>query len=605
MNDEKNIVYYRLLSHTKDFLEEYTDDEIRYDENKNRFITSDKRSLSLVDLYREKQSLDFKTAYKQLSEKYVPDHDDSTAEIMSAYVENSHQYLINNPVDGIVFDLFADTVRKIHTPYKKLGYDPYFVKFETGNPNPVFVLPVGNDSLVLYDLDGNTEYVGKNNNPYSAFFEGTEENTDAVFVVESDADAIAALKCGVNAVPYRSIETFKQYLISKRQDKPVVIALTDKNHMEDMRSMLKSINQNAYFIDELCGQSSIHDLFSSSQEMITLLFNTWKDPSRYHAMMTESQYGHLQDFEKSIDSFKKQEPIKTGWDELDEAMQGGLYPFLYILGGRTGTGKTAVALQMADYIASQGHPVLYVSLEIGRNELIARSLARTVYKQAGFIINQVSNIDETSILFQNGSNKLTFDDIMRIKKAKEEYSEVTAKNMFVIESVVNTTIKEIEAELKRLTAKLHQVPVLFVDYLQGIKKTDPHMSDKENIDRNIHTLKTFARDHQIPVICLTSNNRSSNSSDKNIEASSSGSGQIEYTADYLFSWQPEPTELSYEEWRKSVNGKDRNMEFFFLKNRHGEAYTSIPFKYLPKYQYVSIDKERYHAVNCVAHGSDK
>lgn len=602
MKIEKNIVYYRILSHAKDFAKEHADEEIHYDETKDRFITSDKRSLSLVDLFREEKSLDFKMAYKQLSEKYVPDHDDSTAEIMSAYVENSHLYLINNPMVGTKFDSFADIARKIHTPYAKLGYDPYFVNTETGDTNPVFVLPVADDSVVLYDMDGNANCVGKNNDFYSAFFEGHESTQDAVFIVESDADAIAALKCGVNAVPYRSTEAFKQYLISKRLNTSLAIALTDRDHMEDMRSMLKSISRNAYFIEELCGHPSIHDLFSSNQELVVNLFNKWRDPSRYYTMMTESQYGHLTEFKRTIERFAQQEPISTGWEKLDENLQGGLYPFLYILGGRTGSGKTAFALQMADYIASQGQPVLYVSLEIGRSELYARSLTRTVFKQAGLIINKVSRINEISIQYQNRANTLTLEDNLRIGKAEEEYAEVTAKNMFVIESVVNTTIKEIEDELKRYTSALHQAPVLFVDYLQGIKKTDSHMSDKENIDRNIHALKAFARDYQIPVICLTSNNRSSYTSDKNIEASSSGSGQIEYTADFLFSWQPEHTDLSYEEWRKSRIGKDRNMDLVFLKNRHGEAYISVPFKYLPNFQYVSVDKEKCNTIDS-AHGT--
>ena len=88
-----------------------------------------------------------------------------------------------------------------------------------------------------------------------------------------------------------------------------------------------------------------------------------------------------------------------------------------------------------------------------------------------------------------------------------------------------------------------------------------------------------------PVICLTSYNRLSNSESAVSESAGAGSGQIEYTADVLASWQQRNHELSYEEWRKSCYTV-RDMELFILKNRHGDAFTSVPLDYYPVYNYI-------------------
>ena len=70
------------------------------------------------------------------------------------------------------------------------------------------------------------------------------------------------------------------------------------------------------------------------------------------------------------------EALPTGMASLDEALGGGLYPGLSILGAPSGCGKTALALQVAENAAASGTPVLFATLEQPAHELVARGVAR-------------------------------------------------------------------------------------------------------------------------------------------------------------------------------------------------------------------------------------
>jgi DnaB-like helicase C terminal domain len=64
---------------------------------------------------------------------------------------------------------------------------------------------------------------------------------------------------------------------------------------------------------------------------------------------------------------------RTGFAGLDADLGGYLAPGLHVLHGAPGTGKTALALQMA---AATGCPALYVTTEMGALELFRRVVAR-------------------------------------------------------------------------------------------------------------------------------------------------------------------------------------------------------------------------------------
>lgn len=57
-------------------------------------------------------------------------------------------------------------------------------------------------------------------------------------------------------------------------------------------------------------------------------------------------------------------PVETGFSQLDEQLDGGLWPGLHMLVSGTGNGKTQLAMQTALHAARQGVPVFYVIMEM-------------------------------------------------------------------------------------------------------------------------------------------------------------------------------------------------------------------------------------------------
>lgn len=69
-------------------------------------------------------------------------------------------------------------------------------------------------------------------------------------------------------------------------------------------------------------------------------------------------------------------PISTGLNELDDALTGGFFPSdLVFIAGAPGTGKSSLALQIA-LRAARTMGVLYVSMEMPSNRLMARVIAQ-------------------------------------------------------------------------------------------------------------------------------------------------------------------------------------------------------------------------------------
>ncbi len=69
--------------------------------------------------------------------------------------------------------------------------------------------------------------------------------------------------------------------------------------------------------------------------------------------------------------------IPTGFRDLDSKL-AGLHPTnLIVIAGRPGMGKTALALNIAQNVAQNDHPVAIFSLEMSREEIVSRMLCST------------------------------------------------------------------------------------------------------------------------------------------------------------------------------------------------------------------------------------
>lgn len=269
----------------------------------------------------------------------------------------------------------------------------------------------------------------------------------------------------------------------------------------------------------------------------------------------------------------------TGLANLDNAI-GGIYSALYIIGAMSALGKTTLVYQIADNIAQSGTPVIYVTLEQTKLELICKSLSRQYYN---FDVPFYVPFTSTSIRLGNRD----FDIYKAIAKYKESG---ISDNMFIYEGNFNTTIEDISLLVKTYIDKYNKKPVVIIDYLQIIQIENSNLSDKQRIDEVIKEIKNLQKSYDIPVIAISSINR--NSYNNSIDYSSfKESGIIEYSTDVLISLELSLLDdvdfkkaKDFEKYNMRINALKqipREVTLKILKNRLGECYITDRLYYYP------------------------
>lgn len=271
-------------------------------------------------------------------------------------------------------------------------------------------------------------------------------------------------------------------------------------------------------------------------------------------------------------------PVSTGIGKLDDAMNGGMRNGqLHILGAVSSLGKTTLTVQVADTIAASGRPVLFVTIEQSRQEIVSKSIARLMYIHGGHTA--------TTWEIMEGYMSTGFDDSKReaFQRACEVYTHDIAPHMRILEASKQPSVGDIR-EIAEKIERCHGVPpVVFVDYLQLLAPQDPRDTDKRIVDRNITSLRQLARDMNTPVFVISSLNRSSYSGMISLD-SYKESGAIEYGADVLLGLQPadmaerlegmaegKAKQAADKAIRENKAAAERECELLILKQRSGRT----------------------------------
>lgn len=289
----------------------------------------------------------------------------------------------------------------------------------------------------------------------------------------------------------------------------------------------------------------------------------------------------IYNFENELKEHQEHKQIDTGFKNLDFILNG-INSGLYVLGAGSSIGKTTFILQIADTLASKGHKVLYFSLEQSRFELITKSISRYTFLSGSG--NPLTNFE---IMNKDQWNNETFT------KAFMEYTNIS-RNIVIKEGNFNVDVQTIRNSIEQFTDTKDK-PIVFIDYLQIIKPTDTRQTDKQAMDFTISELKRISRDNDIPIIVISSLNRSNYNTTINFEAFKE-SGAIEYSSDVVLGLQLQELNniemkanqknLSNEQRRQLDNAKGqdkRQLELVGLKNRNGRSNFKITYDYYTKY----------------------
>lgn len=294
-------------------------------------------------------------------------------------------------------------------------------------------------------------------------------------------------------------------------------------------------------------------------------------------------------YAKDLNKFTQGGNIPTGFTELDLNLGGGLFSGLYVIGATPGLGKTTFCLQIADNIAGSSRPVMFFSLEQSRLELVTKSISRTARKMYPNSQRELKN----SLQIRKG---YTSD---ATAGALQKYRETVAPHMHIIEGNFETNIDTIRATVQRYISRNTIRPAVIIDYLQIVKpgKGSKARDTRAAVDEVLTELKRMSRDFEIPVICISTLNRTNYSKTMGLE-SFKESGGVEYTADVAIGMQYEIiSELDGKNEnsdREAVNAEknktERKIVLICLKNRYGKGYFQIKYKYFPIFDYFIEEK---------------
>lgn len=305
-------------------------------------------------------------------------------------------------------------------------------------------------------------------------------------------------------------------------------------------------------------QADIEQLLDKAQKTIfDISENKIKTP--YHQLNAI-----LKDSIKYIEElFEKKDHVTgvpTGFVDLDQKTAGFQRGDLIIIAGRPSMGKTAFALNIAQYAsvhAEPRHPVAVFSLEMGKEQLVTRMLCSEARVDAGRL----------------RTGHLVDGEWEKIMRGAERLYEAK----IFIDDTPAISVLEMRAKARRLKAE-HGIGMIVVDYLQLMRGSGTPESRQQEISEISRSLKALAKELSVPVVALSQLNRGleSRTDKRPMMSDLRESGAIEQDADVImFVYRDEV----YNKENPDVKGK---AEIIIGKQRNGPIGT-VELAFLGEY----------------------
>lgn len=236
----------------------------------------------------------------------------------------------------------------------------------------------------------------------------------------------------------------------------------------------------------------------------------------------------------------------TGFTDLDR-MTSGLQPGdLVIVAGRPSMGKTAFAINVAENVAMDSKlPVAIFSMEMGATQLAMRMLG------------SVGKLNQQDLR----TGRLQDDDWGRLTHALGKLNDAP---IHIDESAALSAL-DLRARSRRLHRQSNGLGLIVVDYLQLMSSNAGKASENRatEISEISRSLKSLAKELQVPVIALSQLNRSleQRPNKRPVMSDLRESGAIEQDADLiLFIYRDEVYNSDSQDKGKAeiIIGKQRN-----------------------------------------------
>lgn len=244
--------------------------------------------------------------------------------------------------------------------------------------------------------------------------------------------------------------------------------------------------------------------------------------------------------------------IPTNFIKLDEEIDGLQGGHLIILAGRTGMGKTFVAINILKNIAiDQGIPSVLFSLEMSNSQVFFR------------LISLLTGINSKKIK----RGQISEEELAIVEEA---IKRIEASPLLLSDDYSNSVLKNLSNNIDNV-CKNQQAKAIFIDHI-GLVSCGGAFKENRAIEMGKITMmaKLKAKEHNVPVICLAQLNREADSKESPKLSHLRESGNLEQDADIVI--------FIHRRDYFDPTDKSGQAEIIIAKNREGEA-KNITFEY--------------------------
>lgn len=257
--------------------------------------------------------------------------------------------------------------------------------------------------------------------------------------------------------------------------------------------------------------------------------------------------------------------IATGFLDLDYRTAGLQPSDLILIAARPSMGKTAFALNIAQYVAfKQNLPVAIFSLEMSKEQLVNR------------LFSLQSNVDAQNLR----TGQLNDEEWEKLI----ESAGVIGRSNLYIDDTPGISIAELRTKCRKLKLE-HNLSMIIIDYLQlmsGSGRSDSRQQEISDISR---ALKGVARELSVPVIALSQLSRAveQRPDHRPMMSDLRESGAIEQDADVVMF-------IYRDDYYNHDTDKKDIAEIIIAKQRNGPIGT-VELAWLPRYtKFANLEK---------------
>src|SRR5690348_16545813 len=351
------------------------------------------------------------------------------------------------------------------------------------------------------------------------------------------------------------------YLVSLDDGLPEISNLESYVRIVRDKAMLRKLIFSSQKIIDRCliGEEQPDKILASAEESLLKLSEaSANEQLSSPASIVESFPGGANAF---LDPSQRVRGLSTGFAKFDE-MTGGLHGGeLLILAARPSMGKTALALNIAQHVATHPQmrkPVAVFSLEMSSASLLTRLLC------------SAARVDQHK--FRAGY--LNADERRKLQVA---LADLTDSPLF-LDDTAGVNLMDIHSKLRRMQAE-HGLSLVVIDYLQLMSSRGRSENRNQEVSAISRGLKLMAKDLNVPFLVLSQLSRAAETriGDHKPQLSDlRDSGSIEQDADLVaFIFREEV----YKRDREDLRGL---ADLIVAKQRNGPI-GNVPLRFLGQF----------------------